>query len=377
MTGDQQPAGVNFQSPEMLALLQNRLDSLAGRPSGYIESLPLNVQVLVLRPRLILRQNRISALQNIQDEHSLLEDEFELEILKLEKLYHTKFAPFYAKRAKIVSGEYEPTAQEFSRKEKETAEEGDEAEEGKSFIVENKGPVIAEIDDSIVGIPEFWLTALKNTRYFQEEITDEDEPALRHLQDISLEYLEEGLGFKLLFKFSENEYFSDQVLTKTYQLNKPDEPGMSFMFDKAVGTEIQWKEGKNLTSKVEIKKQRHKSGQKTRTVKRTVPCESFFNFFSPQEYPEDDDSQEVDENLMESIEADYEAGEFIKEKLIPNSVGWFTGEALEYESDLSESEFEEDEDEDDEEDDDDNADGGHPQGAITGDPAANPECKQQ
>ena len=35
--------------------------------------------------------------------------------------------------------------------------------------------------------------------------------------------------------------------------------GGDFVYDKAVGTEIKWKEGKNLTVQTEIKKQRNKS----------------------------------------------------------------------------------------------------------------------
>jgi hypothetical protein len=36
--------------------------------------------------------------------------------------------------------------------------------------------------------------------------------------------------------------------------------GGDFVYDKAVGHEIKWKEDKDLTKKVEIKKQRNKSG---------------------------------------------------------------------------------------------------------------------
>jgi nucleosome assembly protein 1-like 1 len=32
------------------------------------------------------------------------------------------------------------------------------------------------------------------------------------------------------------------------------------------------------------------------------------------------------------MEQDYDLGEVIKEKIIPNAVGWFTGEALAYEN---------------------------------------------
>lgn len=70
------------------------------------------------------------------------------------------------------------------------------------------------------------------------------------------------------------------------------------MFDRAEGTDIEWKEGKNLAVRTEVKKQRNKTTQKTRTVKRTVPCETFFEFFTPQSFPEEDDSQEIDEEVV-------------------------------------------------------------------------------
>lgn len=84
-------------------------------------------------------------------------------------------------------------------------------------------------------------------------------------------------------------------------------------------------------------------------MKKTVPTESFFNFFSPPTPP--DEEEEADEDIEERLELDYQLGEDIKEKLIPRAIDWFTGEALQFENleDFDEGEFE---DEDDEEDDD-------------------------
>lgn len=118
---------------------------------------------------------------------------------------------------------------------------------------------------------------------------------------------------------------------------------------------------------VEIKKQRHKGTNKTRTVKRTVPAETFFTFFSPPQPPKEEDEEDVDEEaldeLEEKLEADYAVGELIKEKFIPRAVDWFTGKALDYEDNYDEDDEDEgdydefeggegDEDEEDDEDDD-------------------------
>lgn len=86
-------------------------------------------------------------------------------------------------------------------------------------------------------------------------------------------------------------------------------------------------------------------------VRKTVPTESFFNFFDPPKAPAGED-EDVAEDVEERLELDYQLGEDIKEKLIPRAIDWFTGEALQFEEldeDLEEGDFE---DEDDEEDDD-------------------------
>ena len=84
-------------------------------------------------------------------------------------------------------------------------------------------------------------------------------------------------------------------------------------------------------------------------MKKTVPTDSFFNFFSPPSAPKDDG--EASSDVEERLELDYQLGEDIKEKLIPRAIDWFTGEALQFEEleDELEGDFE---DEDDEEDDD-------------------------
>ena len=95
--------------------------------------------------------------------------------------------------------------------------------------------------------------------------------------------------------------------------------------------------------------------KQTRIVKKTVPTESFFNFFAPPKAPTDDDDDAASD-IEERLELDYQLGEDIKEKLIPRAIDWFTGEALAFEEldedDFDEAEFDEDDDEDDEDDDD-------------------------
>jgi nucleosome assembly protein 1-like 1 len=92
--------------------------------------------------------------------------------------------------------------------------------------------------------------------------------------------------------------------------------------------------------------------KQTRIVKKTVPTESFFNFFSPPKAPTEEDDDDAGSDIEERLELDYQLGEDIKEKLIPRAIDWFTGEALAYEE-LDEEDFEGEFDEEDDEDDDD------------------------
>ncbi len=91
--------------------------------------------------------------------------------------------------------------------------------------------------------------------------------------------------------------------------------------------------------------------KQTRVVKKTVPVESFFNFFNPPKAPGSDEDDAESDDVEVRLELDYQLGEDIKEKLIPRAIDWFTGEALQFEEvdDDLEGDFE---DEDDEEDDD-------------------------
>lgn len=94
---------------------------------------------------------------------------------------------------------------------------------------------------------------------------------MMHLQDVSYTLHQEGHGYDLMFTFEKNDYFSNEVLKKSFVMTKAN------VIEKCEGTEIQWKEGKDVTKK-KIKKKSKKKGKST-TVTKTVDCESFFNFF--------------------------------------------------------------------------------------------------
>ncbi|KAI4548587.1 hypothetical protein MG293_000917 [Ovis ammon polii] len=96
------------------------------------------------------------------------------------------------------------------------------------------------------------------------------------------------------------------------------------------GCQIDWKKGKNVTLKTIKKKQKHKGRGTVRTVTKTVSNDSFFNFFAPPEVPE---SGDLDDDSEAILAADFEIGHFLRERIIPRSVLYFTGEAIEDDDD--------------------------------------------
>ncbi|OJJ68789.1 hypothetical protein ASPBRDRAFT_659363 [Aspergillus brasiliensis CBS 101740] len=330
-------ASLFARNPGLVSMIQGKLGSLVGRSSGYIESLPVSVR------------RRVAGLKGIQKEHAKLEAQFQEEVLELEKKYFAKFTPLYQRRSTIVNGAAEPTDGEVEagQGDEEDVDSKDEAEATKEEDQESQ----------IAGIPEFWLSAMKNQISLAEMITERDEEALKHLIDIRMEYLDRP-GFRLIFEFSENAYFTNKTISKTYYYKEENGYGGDFIYDHAEGTKIDWKADKDLTVRIESKKQRNKNTKQTRIVKITVPTESFFNFFSPPQPPTDDDDT-VATDIEERLELDYQLGEDIKEKLIPRAIDWFTGEALQFEElgdDMDADEYDDEDDEDEDEDDEDDDD---------------------
>ena len=222
-------------------MIQGKLGTLIGQSSGYIEALPVVVR------------RRIAGLKGLQGEHSKIEIQLQEEFLELEKKYFAKFLPLYEKRARIVNGIEEPSAEEI--KASELKQEG--KPDGPSLNLTDADDTQEGLD-KVSGIPEFWLSAMKNQISLAEMITDRDEAALRHLTDIRMEYFEKP-GFKLMFEFADNDFFTNRSISKTYFYQEESGYGGDFIYDHAEGDTINWKNGQDLTMKIESKKQRNKS----------------------------------------------------------------------------------------------------------------------
>ncbi|KAK1789435.1 hypothetical protein P4O66_015366 [Electrophorus voltai] len=327
-----------MQNPQILAALQERLDGLVGSPSGYMESLPKVVK------------RRVNALKNLQVKCAHIEAKFYEEVHELERKYAALYQPLFDKRSDIIKAVYEPTDEECEWKQEDEEELTDEMKEKAKLEDEKKD----EEKEDPKGIPEFWLTVFKNV-------------------DLLSEMLQ---SFTLEFYFERNDFFTNTVLTKTYKMRSEPDESDPFSFDGpeimgCTGCTIDWTKGKNVTLKTIKKKQKHKGRGTVRTVTKTVPNDSFFNFFSPPEVPE---NGELDEDSEAVLAADFEIGHFIRERIVPRAVLYFTGEAIEDDDDDYDEEGEEADDEEGEEEADEENDPDYDPKKDTNPPA---ECKQQ
>ncbi|XP_067938029.1 nucleosome assembly protein 1-like 1 isoform X2 [Watersipora subatra] len=343
-------AGQLMGNPLVLDAIQNKLASMVGGDSGYIKSLPQSVQ------------RRVKALKKLQFECTKIEAEFYEEIHKLECKFADRYSPIFKKRSEIITGKYEPSEEECDW----PSDSEDEDEEAKK-------PPVKEETEKTHGIESFWSTTFKNADMLAEMIQEHDEPILDSLTDIKVSFKSEPMGFTLNFEFDENDYFTDKVLTKHYDMRSSPDEEDPFGFEgpeivSCKGCTIHWKEGKNVTVSSMKKKQKNAKTGVTRMVTKTVQLESFFNFFSPPDVPEGDSEEGLDEDTEALLQADYRIGYFIREKVVPYAVLYFTGEACE----------DDDEDEDDEEDNEEEYDeDDDPDYDPNSEPVQAKDCKQQ
>jgi len=270
-----------------------------------------------------------------------------LECLALERKYLELQKPMYERRQAIITGTSLASTEEIA------AGEVVSLKDDEAYL-----PLSKDVPPSSNGIPEFWLTALRNHIGLGEIITERDAAALKHLIDVRIEHInvedadekQENAdekqckqGYKIIFEFSPNDFFENKILEKSYFYGQEVDYTGEFVYDHATGITIQWKEDKDLTKEFEIKKQRNKNTNRTRLVRKAKAVDSFFNFFSPPTHASDDVETEEDLELEEKINIDYTIGEDLKEKIIPRAVDYFTGKALEYEV-VDDEEFDDDDD---------------------------------
>ncbi|KAM4721537.1 nucleosome assembly protein 1-like 4 [Rhinophrynus dorsalis] len=353
-----------MQSPQVLAALQERLDSTSQSPSSYIETLPKAVK------------RRINALKQLQEKCAHIEAKFYEEVHDLERKYATLYQPLFDQRRVIVTGEVEPSDAECEWSSDHEDEDKLSADVKNKLALSEKA---TSDEGSSKGVPDFWLTIFRNVDMINISLQEHDETILKHLQDVKVKFSDPGkpMSFTLEFHFEPNDYFTNSVLTKTYKMKSEPDSTDPFSFEgpeimACEGCTIDWKKGKNVTVKTIKKKQKHKGRGTVRTITKHVPAESFFNFFSPIKMS--GEREELDEETENSLAADFELGHFFRERIVPRAVLYFTGEAIEDEVSFEEgeegeeAEMEGEEEAEDEEDE---------PGNIKKESSQPPECKQQ
>ncbi|KAG9391349.1 Nucleosome assembly protein (NAP) [Carpediemonas membranifera] len=297
-------------STGLVEAITNQLGSLLGKSSGYVESLPFTVR------------RRVGAVMKIDATVVELMAEFDAERIKLIQSYEKKYQRLWKKRMNFISGAAEPTGDECLP-DSEAAEED---------------------EDETVGIPNFWTTVFNEAEDLLMGVVHEhDEDALQYLTNVTSEVVppseEDGEGFKITFFWAPNPFFHNAELAISFIFNKGD----NSMLHHAVGTPIDWCDGKNLTVKFITRTQRHAKSGKQRVISKKVAQESFFTIFSPPTVSqlakaEEDESEEL-EALETALHTSYEVCHTLRQKIIPNASQFFTGSYdEEFDSDVIEEE---------------------------------------
>ena len=98
------------------------------------------------------------------------------------------------------------------------------------------------------GIPDFWFRAMKNSQMIFELVKERDEDILKKLRHIESSRETKPKSLTINFHFYPNDYFDNQELQLKITFKTDSEE-----VEKIEGTEIHWKEGKDVTKK-KIKK---------------------------------------------------------------------------------------------------------------------------
>mmetsp|Transcript_107439 Transcript_107439/g.229383 ORF Transcript_107439/g.229383 Transcript_107439/m.229383 type:complete len:369 (-) Transcript_107439:155-1261(-) len=285
-------------------------------------------------------------LKAVDDKYLELEREYEKEVQALQRKYTEQQAPLLEERMKLLTA----------------SAEGDAAKTGTPAC---KG---------------FWLQAMMHLPALEDQVEEWDAPVLEYLKDIKKDFVdaaEPQKGFKLTFHFVENPYFTNDVLTKEYYTEETSPYTGEIDTTQVKSTEIDWKDGKDVT--VEIVKKKATGGgakkAKQKNKEKAEPRDSFFrNFFRnlkvgeaiPDDVNleearqmcegEDSDEEDEDEMLNFLLDTDHDIGCAIRDQLVPFAVRWYTGEACPDEDDDDDDEDDDDDDDEDDDDDDDDDD---------------------
>ncbi len=114
-----------------------------------------------------------------------------------------KFQTAYERRRILLTGESAPTVDEIAAGEKRSKHLDEDYHK-----LPTRGSAKAAV------VPNFWLTTLQANLDTGAHVLESDEPALRHLTNITITYPHNPKGhqFDVEFYFAKNQYFTNSVL---------------------------------------------------------------------------------------------------------------------------------------------------------------------
>jgi len=133
---------------------------------------------------------------------------------------------------------------------------------------------------------------------------EKDLDTLQYLTNVTANETSKPPTCSIELTFKENEYFTNEKLTLKVEFK--DESRDEVV--ETIGTIVDWKDGKDITTKKIKKKQKNKKTGETRNIVKTVPAESFYNCFESRKAPEGgrdeaaEDEDEETEKLMDALD---------------------------------------------------------------------------
>ncbi|PIC32949.1 hypothetical protein B9Z55_013102 [Caenorhabditis nigoni] len=191
-------------------------------------------------------------------------------------------------------------------------------------------------------IDNFWQTAFLNHHLLSTAIPEEQEDLLSALRDLEVQEFDDlRSGFKIIMTFDKNDYFENDIITKSYHLQS-ETPSTEI-------TEIQWKDNKKPTlpdddaaSITFLEWLSYAAPPDSDEIAEVIKDDLFIN---PLQYYVMPDMQEVDEDDIEGFLNEERGLDENGKPINKRGGGGSPKLELEMEADVEEEEMDEDESE--------------------------------
>ena len=96
-------------------------------------------------------------------------------------------------------------------------------------------------------LKDYWNKVIINSRYFT--INEKDKTIIKYIRNVNMVKFNENVNnFNVDFIFQPNEFFTPEILSKTYEYNKEG------TLKKAIRTDIEWKSKEKNPTIEKVKK---------------------------------------------------------------------------------------------------------------------------